>query len=49
MLKVPLILAWLDAAAPPVTPTPILGKDQVNNVPTGTLPFNPSVGEMLKA
>jgi len=44
LVKVPLILVCVNAAAPPVRPPVTTGADQLNVVPTGITPLVPSVG-----
>jgi len=40
-------VVWVNPLAPPVTPPVTLGTDQEYVVPGGTVPFTPSVGEIL--
>ena len=44
LVRLPLILVCVNAAAPPVTPPVTIGADQLYVVPAGTTPFTPLVG-----
>jgi hypothetical protein len=49
LTSVPLILAWLVPAAPPVIPPVTVGADQEYVVPAGTIPFVPLDGVAVNA